>query len=241
MGETNTLFDLLLNSVFPNKITCVSCDDELRTDRERVENLCSSCKESFVYLGQKKQQITNKDLYIDDYYAAYMYKDKVRSLVISFKDGNKPYIGEFIAESLESVIKQNKITAEGICYVPSSKKKRRQRGYDHMEIVATRLAKQIDLEVIRVIARHNIGVDQTETEDRYKNIQGQYYYVNGQNIKDRNLILIDDVVTTGATVSQCSRILKENGANRVLLIAFTEAKSFDSYKNETVKRMLKRK
>lgn len=240
MRKIKRLFNLIIDAFFPKNVTCMACDAELKNEEERKDTLCSRCHKELTYIGDKVQIIENEDLCIDDFASVYAYEGIARTLVIAFKDGNKSYMGEFIAERLYRLIQKRKILVDGICFVPSSKVKVRKREYDHMEIVAKNLSLYSGLEIIKVLGRHNIGVDQTQSKDRYKNIEGQYYYIEKQDIRNKDLILIDDVVTTGATISKCGELLKKHGARRIYLLTFTEAKSFDSYKSKQIKRMATR-
>lgn len=229
----------ILNAIFPPNVTCISCNAELKNDEERKICICGSCQKEFDYIGDRKQKIENKDLYIDEFFTVYAYDGKAKNLVVGFKDGNKPYLGEYIAKFIFDIINQKNIKADYISYVPSSKNKKNKRGYDHMRIVADNLYQLSKIAVIDNLGRHNKGADQTQTADRYKNIKGQFYYINDKNIDGKKIILIDDVVTTGATISECARLLKANKASSVILLTFTEAKSFEDYKISPVKRMLK--
>ena len=59
-------------------------------------------------------------------------------------------------------------------------------------------------------------------EDRQKNIQGVYEIINKERIKDKNIVLFDDIYTTGSTVNACAKILKENGAKEILVLTIAK-------------------
>ncbi|WP_291648871.1 phosphoribosyltransferase family protein [Clostridium sp.] len=61
-------------------------------------------------------------------------------------------------------------------------------------------------------------------EDRFKNIEGAFGIKNNKNIKNKNIILIDDVITTGATLFECENLLKKSGVNSIKML--TVAKSY---------------
>lgn len=237
MSRIRKIINIVLETIYPQNVTCISCNDELQNDKERDNLLCDKCEKEFQYIGDKVQEIENKELQIDNFYTVYAYDGRAKNLVVGFKDGNKPYIGNYIAKNLFGLIQEKMVEADLICYVPSSKQKKSKRGYDHMRIVANTLSKMSNIKVNNSLGRRSKGADQTETEDRYKNIKGQFYYIEANDIKSKTIILIDDVVTTGATISQCAGLLKQNGAGKVILITFTEAKSFADYKCAQVRRM----
>ncbi|MFA6393907.1 MAG: double zinc ribbon domain-containing protein [Patescibacteria group bacterium] len=101
--------------------------------------------------------------------------------------------------------------------VPLSKKRARTRGFNQAELMAGALTKRLSFSVEsgflnRVI--HKIPQAKLGEEKRKKNVSGCYAWV-GRNLDGRGVVLIDDVATTGATLNECARILKENGAGEV--------------------------
>lgn len=122
--------------------------------------------------------------------------------------------------------------------IPLSRKRLRERGYNQAELICLELLKinglrgksdgsfgGVDLEL-----RSDVLIKPKDTEhqariqdrrERLKNMRGTFAIKNGQAIKDRNVILIDDILTTGATLSEARRALRDRGARKV--IAFTVA------------------
>ncbi len=112
--------------------------------------------------------------------------------------------------------------------IPLSKKRYKERGYNQSELLCKEIIKIDTNKYLRLDA--NILFKNKETEHqakikdknkRLKNLSGTFEIKTGINIKNRNIILIDDVTTTGATLSEAKKVLKDAGARKI--IAFTIA------------------
>ena len=109
--------------------------------------------------------------------------------------------------------------------VPISKKRRNERGYNQSELIAREIAKrtQIPYQNQCLFKTKNI-VEQSKLkkEERQKNIQGVYELHNSQILENKKILLVDDIYTTGSTVNECCRILRQ--ANPKKIDVFTIAK-----------------
>jgi ComF family protein len=105
--------------------------------------------------------------------------------------------------------------------IPLHKKRLRTRGYNQSALVAKRLSKEsgigarFDLLEKKVETRPQVGLSLNE---RLNNVKGSFVIKDPAFIKGRDILLVDDVMTTGATVNECSKILKKSGALRVDVI-----------------------
>lgn len=108
-----------------------------------------------------------------------------------------------------------------ICYVPSDGPTRRSRGYDHAQIIAKTYAKKLQLKPSELLIRikHSPQVGKGRI-GRLKNVEGNF--VTKKQVANRNIILVDDVVTTGATISECAKVLKKSGAKSVWAVAIAK-------------------
>ena len=105
--------------------------------------------------------------------------------------------------------------------VPIHKKRKDERGYNQSELIAKELAKSIpNLEYKKILTKTKNNKRQSELnkEERIQNVKDVYEIQNKPIIKNKKIVLFDDIYTTGNTVNECSRVLKENGAKEVLAI-----------------------
>ncbi|MCK5027477.1 MAG: ComF family protein, partial [Candidatus Pacebacteria bacterium] len=121
--------------------------------------------------------------------------------------------------------KFNGFTKPLVIPIPLHKKRKRQRGYNQTELLCNELS-LIDNSLYRtenhVLYKHQSTRSQTEIlnrKERLKNIQGCFSIKDPEKIHGRNIILIDDITTTGATFREATRVLKKAGVRRVICFA----------------------
>ena len=109
-----------------------------------------------------------------------------------------------------------------ITEVPIHKKRKSKRGYDQSELISKEIAKNLKkLKYIKTLKKikNNPRQSLLNKKDRINNVKNVYETINKEIIKDKKIILFDDIYTTGSTANECSRILKENGAKEILVLS----------------------
>ena len=109
--------------------------------------------------------------------------------------------------------------------VPISKKRRKERGYNQSELIAKEMAKNLGIEyntdcLIKV--KNIVEQSKLNKEERQKNIQGVYELHKQNRLQNKKILLIDDIYTTGSTVNECCKILKQASPKQIEV--FTLAK-----------------
>ena len=220
----------LFDFIFPKR--CVSCK---KLDSYLCENcftflsfdvksLCLACnKPSFNGLTHSK---CKKKYSIDGCFSAISSNKIAHKLIYTFKQ--KPYLSDLkhVLTDLfyESVIQNEEfikqiVSGEWMMVpVPLSKTKLRKRGYNQSKILANELAKKFNIPVADVLERNRdtktqAGLSRIEKRLNVKNV---FEITNHKFLINKNIFLIDDVVTTGATLSQAAKLLKENAAKKVI-------------------------
>ena len=105
--------------------------------------------------------------------------------------------------------------------VPIHKKREKDRGYNQSELIAKEIAKNtpnIEYKNILKKLKNNHRQSELKMEERLKNVKNVYDVQNKEIIQNKRIILFDDVYTTGSTVNECSKVLKENGAKEILVL-----------------------
>ena len=214
------LLDTILNVVFP--VNCLSCGKE-------GSDLCLRClsdspaaeRESANWifpLFDYRHIPVKKSIWL------LKYKSKKRIAGI-FAAG---MYGKIIEELSELSVMKN-FREPILIPIPLSKKRYRERGYNQAELICEKLV-EIDEKNNNFKLEKNVLIKIKETEhqanikerrDRLKNLSDSFSVKNSKMIEGKNIILIDDVTTTGATLSEARKILKQSGAKKV--IAFTVA------------------
>ncbi len=214
--------NLVLNFLFPRK--CLGCGAENPPEGA----LCGKC-----FKGIRRPSLPKKG----DVFSAADYGDEVAKKAIwALKYRKVRSLAEPLAELIfRRVIKGPLLKASRggtwiIVPVPLSKKRLRERGFNQSELIAEHLSDKINADggkmsvraaagVLRKIKDTPSQVSIKDKEERLKNLAGSFGVKNPDLIKDKNIIVIDDVTTTGATLKEARAALKESGAKRVIAIA----------------------
>ena len=115
------------------------------------------------------------------------------------------------------------INFDYILYVPLHKKRERKRGFNQSKIIANQLGKELGIEVLDILERSKntrrlFELDEKERKKELKNVFKISKDI--ENYTNKNILLIDDIFTTGSTVNEISKLLKLNGINEVYIFTF---------------------
>ena len=151
----------------------------------------------------------------------FYYKGAVKKLIHDYKYCNKAYYYKLFGYLLATHMKENNYTNfDFIISVPLHKIKLRKRGYNQSELLAKYIENQFNICCIDALKRVSDTQKQSSLSRhaRQKNLQNAFVIKNNKIIKlieGKTVLIVDDIFTTGATVNECSRVLKLNGAGKV--------------------------
>ena len=209
------LWCAILDLLYPPK--CPFCT-RLLADGE--EHLCQRCDLSLPWMEDEAGKRNGE--FLDDSIAALWYRGAVRDSHHRFKFGGlRAYAGPYGAIMAQSVRGQLTDRVDVICWAPVSPKRRRKRGYDQGELLARELGERLDLPVEPLLEKVRHTPAQATLRDegaRRANVMGAYVLCPGAQVSGRRVLLVDDVVTTGSTLSECARILRTAGAVSVVSV-----------------------
>jgi len=163
--------------------------------------------------------IALNDMGFDCYSAAY-YSGAVVELIIKLKYKNSFRSGDVMAEYMYRTIEANKLEFDIITYVPMIKKDLKKRGYNQSEYLARTLKNYVDRPVKSCLSKVKSTKDQIglDKRDRWNNIEGSFKIIDKNIVKNKNILLVDDVVTTGATAFYSALELKNSGAGKIIIL-----------------------
>ncbi|PIE33181.1 phosphoribosyltransferase [candidate division KSB3 bacterium] len=167
--------------------------------------------------------------FFDRALSATAYTDVIKEAILQFKFHQKPALGKYLIQLLLSCLPDDIDWADydAILPVPLHKIRQRQRGYNQSVILAKILAWRCNLKpmLANLIRIRATGVQWPlkERRQRKQNVKNAFRLCFPERVKGKNLILIDDIFTTGATVNECSRILKKAGAQSILVLTLSRA------------------
>ena len=204
----------MLHLLFPPK--CVLCK-QLLTRNET--DLCHHCRENAPVFRRTERNIT----FVAHWTALWYYKDDVRSSLHRFKfSGRRNYASSYAR--LLGLKLQYRFTEQidVITWVPVSRLRRLKRGYDQSALLAQTLGRELSLPVKRLLRKVRHTPPQSgfrEASRRRANVLGAYLAISSDCIQGKTILLLDDVVTTGSTASECAKTLLTAGAKQVLFAA----------------------
>lgn len=205
------ILERILDLIYPPK--CIFCEKVLKSGQ-----ICFDCKRDLPYtVGEGIRQ---KFAFVDACYSPFYYEGNVRESVLRYKFlGHRAYCTEYgriLSEFIDKNLDCGSIDV--ISWVPLGKKRMRDRGYNQSELIAREISERLGLESFAVLKkiRDNMAQSKTATAaERAKNVSGAYMLTDTEHVRDKCILLIDDVVTTGSTLSECARVIKKAGAKRV--------------------------
>lgn len=221
-GEIKTYSTKLFDLILPR--FCCSCKIKL-TDKE--DTICQSCfsKIQLASEDRLKREFERKFLYnniISDFYSPFVFeKDKeLQHAIHSLKYQNKFQVGIFLGKVLAQQIQSNRPNwkIDLIIPIPLHQLKKAERGYNQSYYIAKGMSKILNVPCSdRIVKRKKYTESQTTMTltERQENISDAFKIRNKNAVKEKTILLIDDVITTGATISECGSILLESGAKKI--------------------------
>jgi ComF family protein len=148
------------------------------------------------------------------------YDPPIRSLILGLKyrgrEGNAAYLGELLAAALHEQPWLSEIDA--LVPVPMHRLRRAQRRCDHTALLAAALAKQLGIPVLKGVLREKNTPSQTRITSRaqrFANVKGCFAARRPQRVHDKTVCIVDNLIATGATVHEVSKVLRKAGAKRI--------------------------
>lgn len=147
----------------------------------------------------------------------------MRELVHRFKYNGHSYLSSLLAEFLVEAVNDDRIQAipiDAFVPVPLHPTRRRERGFNQAEALAQALSRNVEIPIWNILVRRVYTSTQTRFDriDRMENLRNAFSLSENRSMRGKHLVLVDDVLTTGATLHNCAKTLLANGAESVRAI-----------------------
>lgn len=204
------ILDALGRLLFPPK--CLLCRRILKSNEL---DLCHRCR-----VDGPDCQISRKKLpFIDSWASVWYYEGDARRSILRYKfygaRGNARGYGRLLAMKLQ---REHPDGFDLLTWVPISSRRKLTRGYDQVELLAKSVGTELGMEPVRLLRkiRHNPPQSGIVGEaHRRANVLGVYRVENAHLLQDKRILLLDDIITTGATAGECARVLLTAGAKEI--------------------------
>lgn len=159
--------------------------------------------------------------YFENHFYMFKYDGLIRKLLLDYKFNEKSYLFRTFIQIFEKYYKKEYLQLDFydiIIPVPMSKKRMKLRGYNQSELFAKKVSEITNIKLNKkalIKLKNNTAQSLLDKNSRLQNVQNMYKINEKENIKDKKILLIDDIFTTGSTVNECSKILKQAGACKI--------------------------
>ena len=213
------LYHLIMQLLFPPR--CVLCRQLLQKNET---DLCKKCRLDAPEYPNPKRRIQ----FLDSFTAVWYYEDSVRRSLLRFKFyGARSYAscyGRLLAMKLHREYPEG---FDVLTWVPISRLRRFRRGYDQVELIARSVGKELGMTPVPVLHKIRHNRPQSHLQDasgRRANVLGAYRLRDTEQVQGKRILLLDDILTTGATAGECARVLRTAGAKEVHCAAIAAAR-----------------
>ena len=236
-----------LSFMYPSDASCYVCDEDLSSVDKT--HLCYHCKSKLPFIknpckkcgkdvdkGSSCRDCISKKYYFNKAISVCNFDDFARECVYRFKSASQRCLGEFMAFFMYCAFVNAKIDVDSIICVPISKRKLKMRGFNQAEDLLKHINKFLGLEDLsECVYERDCKEEQKKlgANDRLANVKKKFRVRKLSKIENKNILLIDDVMTTGATANRISQVLRYGGASKVYVLTFASVKA-ESIKGEKV-------
>lgn len=190
---------------------CVLCGKPLNGGMD----LCGACRVETKTWPQEKLKLQ----FLDSFAAVWYYEGYVRASILRYKFHNRrSYAGAYGRILAMRLMELYPDGFDLLTWVPISTRRKLSRGYDQVELLARAVGRELGMKPARLLKKVRHNPPQSGLSDyaaRRANVLGAYRMVSGVDVQGKRILLLDDVITTGATAGECARVLLTAGAGEV--------------------------
>ncbi len=213
------LYHWLMELLFPPK--CVLCGTLLKAGET---DLCRTCRTEAPEYPNRKIKLQ----FLDSFAAVWYYEGNVRRSLLRFKFQNaRSYASCYGRMLAMKLLREYPEGFDVLTWVPVSRLRRLRRGYDQVELLAKAVGAELGMTPVPMLKKIRNNRPQSRLDSasaRRANVLGAYKLLDGAQAKGKRVLLLDDILTTGATAGECARMLLSAGAKEVHCAAVAAAR-----------------
>lgn len=221
------LFTWILDLFFPPR--CMICHKLIDAEDMPV---CSDCLAHLPEFDGAAPKVR----FAEKVCVSFYYEDTFRDSFLRYKFGGREEYAEQYGKWMSIKIRDKlPLDFDVLSFVPVSRKRKAKRGYDQAELLCRQISMELQIPMQPLLFKHRHTKPQSgirQREARAANASGAYRAVDPASIAGKRILLIDDIITTGATVSECCRVLTTAGAKSVSVAALATPR--DCEERETI-------
>jgi len=201
--------DPLVKLLFPTR--CIFCG---QLQKGSARDICPACRNTAAIFTHTPWKIPHVRRWV----TLWQYTGLVRESLLHYKFWHRRGYSVTYARELAQMLRRSDLDYDVVTWVPVSMLRRLERGYDQVEVLAEELGKEMGPVPIKALYKHRHNRRQSGIqglEARRENVRGVYRPVRPERFEGKRVLLLEDIITTGATVSECAKVLKAAGAKEV--------------------------
>lgn len=209
-NRCNCVCDTCFSKISPVLDGCPSCSGRI------VDGRCSVCSDRMWYI--------EKNICVAEYTGV------MKEVVRHYKFQKRKRIHRKFTDKIVNAVECNDVQFDFVTSVPMNRQKKWERGFNQSELLAKSVAKLCGKHFKAVLREKTSTGSQKEMgyRERFLNILDRYEVANKALVEGKSVLLLDDVLTTGATINECGRILKNAGALKVFSVTIARADQFNN-------------
>lgn len=233
--KVKNFFNKILDVLFPPNYKCEICGDEIIADNPpyfcekcakslpKIENPCKKCGGEVVGGGNVCTRCKNTKFEFNQCFSCFLYEGQAKNLIYKLKYSNSKHLKTSMAKVMSEEFLKHNIKPDVVIPVPSCAKNLKKRGYNQAELLSESVAKNLS---IKHDASTLIRVKETESQtqknfkQRQENLINAFAVKNKNNFKEKVVLIVDDVITTGATLNECAKAVLKCKSAKIYCLTF---------------------
>ena len=233
------IFNSFIDIIFPRY--CFNCENLILNEDNYF---CSDCYRKLSYFDYSinHKEYNAEEKYcneVDNLYSLFYFEPNSisQNIIHLIKYQNKQKLGLYMGRKLGETLLEHGIKADMIIPIPLHKSRKRERGYNQSEIISLGVAEVLKIPTLtKILTRERNTISQTKLNraERKQNVSGAFRISNDIDLNNKTIFILDDVITSGATISECSNLLKSKFNIKVISLSLAYVKDkHDILKIET--------
>lgn len=212
------LFNSFIEIIYSEDKTCFVCSSAIDGDYP----LCERCEKYLPLLEETTLSYENTSL--KNVYSIFMFEGKIKEVIYDLKYNKKIELSDVIGDIMADFIEKHKVEPDIIIPIPTHTRRIEERGYNHTELIAKRISKVTGIKTRNYLKKEKYTQSQVLLNgyERWYNVEGSFK--STISIRNKNILLVDDVVTTCATGHFSALELGKD--NNVSLLTLASSKRF---------------
>lgn len=215
MRQIRYFFKNIYDFIIPQIPECVYCG----TNKNLIDDyVCEECE-----IIKEKLKIEKEN---HEFLSCYYYDDIIKKVIWNYKYNYNGYLADYIANEILKIFDKNALEADFITNVPLHRKKKRKRGFDQAKEICLCIEKKtgIPYKPLLMRIRNTKAQAYLSMSERKQNVKNAFKINNKEKIRNKSVIIIDDVLTTGSTIKSCSEEMIKQGIKNTIPITFAKTR-----------------